>query len=135
MIIKCTIPISVPDTSTNHLRLSNRANISGINKFILKNLQRLVIPLDQNLINDYCDQIEVNLDDIFKCSIDKFEPSTKFTQHRAVLSPITRALQLKSKRLHKKLLSYSPLPLLQITRLIKTRIGLLKNMIFKQCTP
>lgn len=130
LAISCHIPLSVPNAQIfrRNIRLFNIVKTDKINSYILKNLQRQVLPTKSNLFNDDCEQIAENIVDIFNKAIDKYVPVAK-TNHYLLLSPVTRAIQDAIKYRYRGVHKFGRLAPEHITRPIKNEIKLLRVML------
>lgn len=129
--IKCLIPLETPDThiSVTKLRLFNKVKTNNLNSFIFRNLNNLALPIDQNLMNGDCEQVAINIENIFTSAVERFVPVSKCTQHRVLFSQATLALLRESKNIQRKIFALGPLPPVQPLTVLKMRLKLVKNMI------
>lgn len=123
LAIKCTIPVMVPDDTIYHLRVKNfnKTNINKLNNFILRGLKQQIIPLKQNLAADDCEELALNINQLFDTAVNKYVPVSSSSGKRTLLSSTTRALQSESKKLHRILFQNKNFLNLHREKFIKTR--------------
>lgn len=130
LAIACQLPLNLPNTDTYHtkLKLFNKIPMERANQYILRNLKREVLPLNQNISNENCENLAININNIFQKTIDKFVPTIK-KEYRNLLSPEIRALQREARRIHRKIFALGRLCPTTVLRPLTTQLNLLKIMI------
>lgn len=119
------IPVWIP----NPQRMFHMANIDRLNRFLCRTIDAIDLPLDSGLTNTECERVAATFGNALNESVTKFVPINPLAGHRIILSPPTRALQRRSKKLQRKLFRFHDILPVDDHRRILREVSLLKSMI------